>query len=411
MQINVSSSKMGKCETVLKNLPNYISPSGEDAISIQNFFMLELSVEILANSITITGYNYDETRLIINKSLSRFIRYRIHSLAYFKRAIEYTIRHQFTSGGETKYLISFASRKLIRNLDLPPEFEILSRRMKIGDWNYIYENFDMDEFLSQPPSGFDLDSMMHRLSPIILETVPNNPILGLKKVNQSFELFRSIVNFAMSFRRFPINPNLPLSNFRQSPVTIIFEEDGQFQTYYYSYGNYSHSSFTVVKDKSKEMIHHLLRYFKIPVYPKYRTFLAESLIQYSTACDSIDWDSVFMALWINLEKIAFPLGENKVRYVPKRISRFVNIGEHTKDLLIYLKHFRNQLIHRGIFTDFDSSPAIFLKLLVEMILMKLIRNPWHARDLVELDYVHKLNKEQGNAEKLHNFTKQYLETL
>ncbi|MGD8404423.1 MAG: HEPN domain-containing protein [Anaerolineales bacterium] len=207
---------------------------------------------------------------------------------------------------------------------------------------------------------------------------------AFETANKAFDLFRVCFNLPLQFGRrtqqFGGYPRV-LAKILPAPVYGVFRSDKSFDLMLYSTSkhDYINNSVGIEEIRSARRI---ARFIKIPKNEQdIISIIVDAFEKYQKALDLQEWSQAYLSLWQILESVTLQDEKIDMRDVINRTnSLIVQNGKHIKDLLESLRVTRNQLVHRGRFTEDQGLEEVgHLKYIVERAINSLLGHKQNLR--------------------------------
>lgn len=188
------------------------------------------------------------------------------------------------------------------------------------------------------------------------------------------DLLRSAINlprtssFTIQLRSRPE----PLSHLGPSPIYGIFNNEGRFETAYFT--GYSHS-YKRVKIREDEIpsFSRIIEVLNSAPQSSYCQHVVDAMELYQSALDTDRPQQAFLRFWQTLEVASAPdLRNPRQDLVKSRINGILNLQPRYLDALEMLTKLRNSLVHSGSFPDREDDILFALKPFADATMCRLI---------------------------------------
>jgi len=210
--------------------------------------------------------------------------------------------------------------------------------------------------------------MWDDLTYMVLEVFARSQAEAFHMANWKVELFRSLLNFTFSFGRITrsFGRPKPLARISPSRYIFVFDNERRFLNCWETVTEPRYYN-EVLNRTELEVIGKNIASFERLRHNKLRGILTECLSLYGYALDQIENGYTFLHLWQILESIALKEKGGISFDKMKRRIRSVFMGNRTvSDTVDALFDKRNQLVHEGRISDFDTQDVHQIKGLTEV---------------------------------------------
>lgn len=358
-------------------------------VSFTHILKFHAYQEIITRHINIEGLEHIDTRrALVHKAISRFARYSKHDLLRFRRAMT-TERRRYLQRPIVTFHILFPIN--IRQADLARRrwFNILNSRICCRTWSYVERHYDIQRFLDE--AAFALRKDQQELArflygdfcPLTIATDARTSAEAFRKASEVFDILRTLMNLTTAFLMVRLygGRDRPLGQYLPPPVFGIFEEDGSYDLLYFSTERYDYQERSLSEDRIR-LVHRLAKRIEQPKDEQDTMRLViDALRKYGHAMDTADWQVAFLALWQILELVALQTaGYVNMKDVANRIANLLALKENApeRDLLDVAVQSRNDLVHRGRFSEDGLREVNYLKVVVDQVISFLLSPRFRA---------------------------------
>jgi len=197
---------------------------------------------------------------------------------------------------------------------------------------------------------------------------------AFKKASEAFDILRTLMNLTTTFGKVTYQYGgryHPLGQYLPPPVFGVFRADGSYDLLYFTLERYDYRERSLSKDQIR-LVDQLAKRVKQPKDQQdTMLFVVDALRKYGQAMDTVDWQQAFLALWQILELVALQgAGNINMKKVAKRIANLLELkqNEPGRDLLDFAVQSRNDLVHRGRFSEDGLREVNYLKVVVDWVI-------------------------------------------
>ena len=244
---------------------------------------------------------------------------------------------------------------------------------KFSGWKDLQES--VQRHFGPRPEFWDL-LFLGSCTPLIVKAQGRTDQEAFEEANTRFDLVRALINLVM---RRGISYQFggkasPLGYCFPPAFYGVFKLDGSFQAHYYNTEEYRYSEKNLVVPGGQTVKAMLARVHRMK--KDIQELAVDMLIKYSRATGTAEWHAAFLSLWQILETFVRPTGEEmKFKDVARGINSFLGPDPLRQDVLETMETSRHNLVHYGKFSTAGSTEVSYLKIIVEMVILKLLRNP------------------------------------
>ncbi|MFQ5822031.1 MAG: hypothetical protein ACE5I5_18755 [Candidatus Heimdallarchaeota archaeon] len=224
---------------------------------------------------------------------------------------------------------------------------------------------------------------------VIVETSGKNQNDAFNSANKRVELFRSLLNFDLSFGMitWQIGRPRPLTRIERSKYIFVFQENRRYLGYWGNVGEFRYQLVKLTKNQIIAIKKNIKDFEKLE-RNKLKNILVECLNLYGYALDQIERGYTFLNLWQILELIALKDASGiKLDKVKSRIKAIFKGKQIISDVLDVLFCKRNDLVHEGRISDFSLQDVNQIKGITEAC----------------IDFLWSHVNKMGNTDGLNNF--------
>ena len=351
----------------IKNEPTVLSYAIDAANNLQTP-KFDRVVYILGNLVDIQGFNYnnDQKRRLIGHSLTRFSRYRRKNSSMLVKALETELR-RWKSIVAKKFFLIFPLNIKYESLNGTRHFVVDRIKLKTRSFAYAKTNYDFRFPLKILKADKELRRSIKDFTYVTVEVYGKNQDDAVNSANKRVELFRSLLNFDLSFGMITWQTGRPkpLTRIERSKYIFIFDENRRYLGYWTNVGEFRYQLVKLTKKQTKAIKKNVKDFEKLE-RSKLRNILVECLNLYGYALDQIERGYTFLNLWQILELIALKDASGiKLRKVKSRIKAIFKGKQIISDVLDVLFHKRNALVHEGRISDFSLQDVNQIKGITE----------------------------------------------
>jgi len=336
--------------------------------------------EIITRNINIEGLeDVDRKRALVFKAISRFARYSKHTLPLFRLAIETELRRYFQMPTATFHILFPVN---IRRTDLARRrwFNILGTHVFCRTWSYVQRHYDIEPFLNEAASllGKSREELPIFLDihfcPLTVSVDARTSGEAFSNASEAFDILRTLMNLTTTFGKVTYQYGgryRPLGQYLPPPIFGVFKADGVYALLYFTMEKYDYQERSISEDQIR-LVDRLTKRVKQPKDQQDTMLLViDTLRKYGQAMDTVDWQQAFMSLWQILELVALQTaGEVNMKDVASRIANLLRLKpkEPMRDLLDCAVQSRNELVHRGRFSEDGLREVNYLKVVVDWVI-------------------------------------------
>lgn len=371
---------VNKCSSVWK-----INNTGE--VSTSQIFLSEIYEKILANNIQLENVNEISARQrLIRKTITKLKKQNNQNIQSFKRLLASEV-YKFNNRPTAKYFVLFPFHVSSTNPPQIKSFSVHGITFQFRTWNYIKRNFDYENFrdettlLGQYIGDVNLEG---NFIPVLALSNGRDTGEAFEEASKAFDLLRATFNLPVQFgiytRQIGGYPSA-LGKILPAPVYGVFRNDRSFDLLFYSTSKYEYKNNSISNDEVRSA-RRIARFITVPKDEQdILSIIVDAFEKYQKALDLHDSSQVFLSLWQILESITLQAEQIDMRDVINRTdSLIVQEDKYIKNLLEAFRITRNQLVHRGKFTEDKGLEEVgLLKSVVERAINSLLVHKDHLR--------------------------------
>lgn len=388
-QVNWKDKGEEKINRYLGEIMKLATVHDDGRVSFTNVLKFDAYQEIITRHINIEGLEHIDTkRALVVKAISRFARYSKHTLPLFRLAMTTEWRRYLQRPIVTFHILFPIN---IRQADLARRrwFNILGTRIFRRTWSYVRKHYDIEPFLNEaaqvlPKTREQLPLFLYsRFCPLTIATDARTSGEAFRKASEAFDILRTLMNLTTAFLivRLYGGRDRPLGQYLPPPVFGIFKADGSYVWLYFSTERYDYQERSLPEDQIR-LVHRLGKRIEQPKDEQDTMLLViDALRKYGHAMDTADWQLAFLALWQILELVALQTaGYVNMKDVANRIANLLALKENApeRDLLDVAVQSRNDLVHRGRFSEDGLREVNYLKVVVDQLISFLLSPRFRA---------------------------------
>lgn len=391
MEIIIKSNKEDK---VLEFANNAISLFEPNSIALKglNFHYFDQYIYALSNLIKIQGFeNFEDKRSLIRRAIYESNGSLLNIEDFKNKLID--ARREVLN--KTKDLFYFIFPLKIKYESIKKvHFTLLNTKIKIRSYNYLKNNFDLDELMDNAHVSSDekiTASLKSSLSYFVIEEKAIDVFKGSESASGTIELLRSIINF--SYRYGMINLSYgeprPLSLIYPAKAFFAFDSNRKYiKTWKTVYAHDSHEvDFTKGNLKNKEVIKRTEKLIgKINSIHKnnFRNLIIATFQLHNDGLDQHYKSSLsFLNFWQIFESISLA---DKQKDVGKRMLSFFKEKDPYADMIEVFRQKRNKFVHEGKINDITANDINMIIEIAQQAMMFLINNEKQIKTIEGLQF-------------------------
>lgn len=274
------------------------------------------------------------------------------------------IFNKFTSSDPKNYLIYFEI-----TYSGPPLFRQLKNEWAVVKWAPSPNSTFMrtaikarQRLLTDHSNDYDLNK--NSLSPILVEVNAHKIPQAFDQANDSIDLVRGILNLVANLQMLPRIENLSnsphaINRVRIGPAHTLHSEDGTLATPLYWYEPFwSHRVQPLRFSNDPKVVRAMVKNeWKRIHFHRLSRHLRHSIIRYCRALDQHDPNLSLLNIWSAIE---FTIGSQNSRHdtIVRRLERIYSDRTEARQVLLHLRHLRNDSAHSGTRIDGEDSSYI-----------------------------------------------------
>ena len=246
-------------------------------------------------------------------------------------------------------------------------FVVDRMKLKTRSFAYAKTNYDFRFPLKILKADKELRRSIKDFTYVTVEVYGKNQDDAVNSANKRVELFRSLLNFDLSFGMITWQTGRPkpLTRIERSKYIFIFDGNRRYLGYWANVGEFRYQLVKLTKKQTKAIKKNIKDFEKLE-RSKLRNILVECLNLYGYALDQIERGYTFLNLWQILELIALKDASGiKLRKVKSRIKAIFKGKQIISDVLDVLFHKRNALVHEGRISYFSLQDVNQIKGITE----------------------------------------------
>jgi len=277
---------------------------------------------------------------------------------------------------ELRHWKSIVARNFFLVFPLNIKYESLNRtrhfivdRMKLRTRSFTYTktNYDFRFPLIILKADKELWTSIKDLTYVTVEVYGKNQNDAVNSANKRVELFRSLLNFDLSFNMITYQTGRPkpLTRIDRSKHIFVFDRNRRYLDHWGNVGEFRYQLVKLTKKQTKTIKKNIKDFEKLK-QNKLKNILVECLNLYGYALDQIERGYTFLNLWQILELIALKDASGiKLHKVKSRIKAIFKGKQIISDVLDVIFHKRNVLVHEGRISDFSLQDVNQIKRITE----------------------------------------------
>lgn len=349
-------------------------------VSYNLAFEVDAYEEIITHNVNIKGLkDLDRKKPVVRKAIARFARYSKHSLPLFRVAMETELRRYYQMPTGTFHILFPIN---IRRTDLAGRrwFNVLGTRISCRTWSYLNKHYDLEPFLDDAArmlgkSREEVPLFLNlHFCPLTVSIDARTSGEAFGNANEAFDILRTLINLTTTFGKVTYQyggRDRPLGQYLLPPIFGIFKADGSYALLYFATERYDYRGRPISGDQIA-LVDQLAKRVKQPDGQEdVMTIVVDALRKYGQAMDTVDWQQAFLSLWQVLELVALQTaGRINMQEVANRIANLLGLkqNELMRDLLDCAVESRNDLVHRGRFSQDGLREVNYLKVVVDRVI-------------------------------------------
>ena len=320
-------------------------------------FKLDIYLKILSQKVSLKNVTSLETKrnLLYRTFFTRLKFYKQQEIYNFRRALA-TELHNHLSQPIKDYWILLPLHVPKDQIGNARSITVLNTKLLFRDWTYVYKRFELGKYFKDTRNHINDQEFNFELNftPVLVKNQGRGYVEAFNIAVQHFDLLRYLINFMYQFgiytHLFGSTPK-PLGMILPPPTFGIFSENGKYEDFLFTIGNYEdYKRNKVAPQVLKEVRKLALKLQGNTDENQTRSILIESIEKYGEALDTNQWRHAFLLLWQILELITLQSsGKTNMTVVKNRIINLLKQDPMIRDLLNALYETRNLLVHRGEF--------------------------------------------------------------
>lgn len=335
-------------------------------------FDTDARFEILARNVRVEGIeNIDSVRTLTRQAILDLKKAAEPTSNNFEATLNRAVQEYLskpTRVFDVVFVVNISDSSVTKLMPL----NLLEVDLRRSEWVEIKKIFEYDKWITEhgnlhifPEEEF----LSFTFTPLIASARGRTLKEGFNNANEAISLFRAILNLVKDYQKQTIAGEPPLGDFLPSPMYGVFDDNGKYLEYYYTLQKYRYQTKQLDEIDVENFSRMVAGLKRSQSNVETMRLTIDALQKYGQALEAGEWREAFLPLWQVLELATLQTERIDMASVAARVKVIFRHNLLINDLVDSLKDARNELVHKGQFSESGIQEVIFLKILVEQVIM------------------------------------------